>query len=69
MKIRLTYSFGFIKIIHTNVAIVLAVEVDGVDGSTHPEVQTWQPDQDGVLKAHGEVWVICVPCQVPVLKA
>lgn len=48
--------------------MVMAAEVDEIDGGTHPEVKTWQPYQDSVLEALGEVWVIGVPCTVPILE-
>lgn len=53
---------------HTYVAMVMAAEVDEIDGGTHPEVKAWQPYQDSVLEALGEVWVIGVPCTVPILE-
>ncbi len=53
--------------IHTYVAMVMAAEVDEVDGGTHPQVEAWQPHQNSVLEALGEIWVLSVPCAVPIL--
>lgn len=47
--------------------MVVAAKVDEVDGGTYPKVEAWQPHQDSVLEALGEVWVFCVPCAVPIL--
>lgn len=52
---------------HTYVAIVMAAEVDEIDGGTQPEVEARQPHQDSVLEAPGEVWVRSVPRTVPIL--
>lgn len=46
----------------------MAAKVQEVHGEAEPEVNAGDPDQDCVLKAWGEVWVFCVPCQVPVLE-
>lgn len=62
-----THSFSFVEVSHTYVALVMAAEVDEVDGGTHPEVEAWQPHKDSVLEALGEVRVRSVPCTVPIL--
>lgn len=67
IKGHITHSFSFVEVTHTYVAMVVAAEVDEVDGSTHPEVEAWQPHQDSVLEALGEVGVSSVPCTVPIL--
>lgn len=64
---HITHGFSFVEVTHTYVATVMAAEVDEVDGGTYPEVEAWQPHQDSVLEALGEVWVSSVPCTVPIL--
>lgn len=63
----MTHSSSFVDVTHTYVAMIVAAEVDEVDGGTYPEVKAWQPHQDRVLEALGEVWVIRVPRTVPIL--
>lgn len=42
------------------------LQVEQVEWSTGPQVNTGKPDQDGLLETLGQVWAVSVPCQVPV---
>lgn len=53
---------------HSNASAVMAVEVKAVEGGQQPEIDTWDPHQDCVLKTLSQVWVGCVPRTVPVLQ-
>lgn len=52
---------------HTYVAVVVATEVEEVEGGAYPEVKAWQPHQHGVLEALREVRLGRVPRTVPIL--
>lgn len=41
MKDFNTHSFSFVEESHAYVALVVAAEVDEVDGGTYPEVEAW----------------------------
>lgn len=45
----------------------MTAKVQQVNREANPQVNARNPDQHCVLKAQGEVWVFCVPCQVPIL--
>lgn len=64
----LTHRFGFIEVRHLDVAPIMAAEVGEVEREAHPEVKAGGPGKDCVLEAGCEVWVLRVPCQVPVLR-
>lgn len=63
-----THGFGFIQVAHADVATIVTSEVQEVKGCEQPEVETRDPDEDGVLKALRHVRVLRVPCAVPVLQ-
>lgn len=63
----ITHSFSFVEVTHAYVALVVAAEVNEVDGSAHPEIEAWHQHQNGVLETLSEVWVCSVPCTVPIL--
>lgn len=62
-----THSFGFVEVTHTYVAVIVPTKVDEIEGGTQPEVDAWQPHQDGVLEARGEVRLCSIPWAVPIL--
>ena len=49
------------------VSPVMTTKVQEVHWEADPQVNARNPDQDCVLKALGEVWIFCVPCQIPIL--
>lgn len=67
LHIIVTHSFSFVEVTHADVALVVAAEVNEVDGSAHPEIEAWHPHQNSVLETLSEVWVCSVPCTVPIL--
>lgn len=50
------------------VAPVMTAKVQEVHREANPQVNARNPDQHCVLKARGEVWIFCVPCQIPILR-
>lgn len=46
----------------------MRTKIQKVRWEADPQVNTRDPDQDCVLKALGEVWIFCVPCQIPILE-
>lgn len=56
-----THSFGFVEVTHTYVAVIVPTKVDEIEGGTQPEVDAWQPHQDGVLEARGKVRLCSIP--------
>lgn len=67
LSFRGTHRFGFVQVGHLDVAPVMPAKVQRVHWEAEPQVKARDPHQDCVLKAQGEVWIFCVPCQIPIL--
>lgn len=63
-----THHFGTAKAWYGYTSMVVESEVQAVERSTNPEIKAGEPHQYRVLEALGEIWVWCVPCEIPVLQ-
>lgn len=64
----MTHRLGTAEAGYRYASIVVELEVQAVERGTNPEIETGEPHQYCVLETLGEVWMWCVPCDVPVLK-
>lgn len=67
-SILMTHRLGTAEAGYRYASIVIEFEVQAVERGTDPEIETGEPHQYCVLETLGEVWMWCVPCDVPVLK-